>query len=118
MSRQPTKSGAYSKAPASYIVTAVDARRESSLRYQDWRISRMEAVDKASKGRIGCLHLRAMGRDDIADFAKDFYAVPEGDPSRKYGLDCTKQVHQPKRPKTLTGSCQHATSWLTPARNL
>ncbi len=61
-------------APRSFIVTAVDARRDSALRYQDWRLGRMAAVDKASNGRIGYLHLRAMGRDDIADFAKDFYA--------------------------------------------
>ncbi len=64
-------------APRPFIVTAVDARRESALRYQDWRTSRMDAVDKASKGRVGYLHLRAMGKDDIADFAKDFYAQLE-----------------------------------------
>ena len=61
-------------APRAVIVTAVDARREAALRYQDWRTSRMDAVDKASKGRVGYLHLRAMGSADIADFAKDFYA--------------------------------------------
>ena len=61
----------------SLIVTAVDARRESALRYQDWRTRRMDAVDKASKGRVGYLHLRAMGQADIADFAKDFYAQLE-----------------------------------------
>jgi len=36
--------------------------------------SRAKAVDTASNGRIGYLHLRAMRPDDIADFAREFYA--------------------------------------------
>ena len=56
------------------IVTPVAQRREQQLRYGDWRYSRARAVDAASQGRIGYLHLRAMGRDDIADFAREFYA--------------------------------------------
>ena len=61
-------------AKRSVIVTPVDPRRESALRYQDWRNTRAEAVAKLSGGRIGYLHLRAMGGEDIADFARDFYA--------------------------------------------
>lgn len=56
------------------IVTPHDASREAQLRYQDWRTRRAEAVAKASNGRIGYLHLRAMGPADIADFAREFYA--------------------------------------------
>lgn len=56
------------------IVTPVDQRREGQLRYADWRYSRAQAVAAASGGRIGYLHLRAMGRDDIADFVREFYA--------------------------------------------
>jgi tricorn protease len=55
-------------------VTPVAQRREQQLRYGDWRYSRARAVDAASQGRIGYVHLRAMGRDDIADFAREFYA--------------------------------------------
>jgi len=58
----------------SLIVTPVDPRREGALRYNDWRQGRAQAVAQASNGRIGYLHLRAMGGEDIADFAKDFYA--------------------------------------------
>jgi tricorn protease len=36
--------------------------------------SRARQVEAASKGRIGYLHLRAMGPNDIASFARDFYA--------------------------------------------
>ena len=56
------------------IVTPVAQRREQQLRFGDWRYSRARAVEAASEGRIGYLHLRAMGRDDIADFAREFYA--------------------------------------------
>ncbi len=56
------------------IVTPVAQRREQQLRYGDWRYSRARAVDAASQGRFGYVHLRAMGRDDIADFAREFYA--------------------------------------------
>ena len=58
----------------SVIVTPVEPVRENALRYNDWRESRAQAVAKASNGRIGYLHLRAMGGEDVADFAKNFYA--------------------------------------------
>ncbi|MBT9493030.1 MAG: PD40 domain-containing protein [Paucibacter sp.] len=59
------------------VVTPVAQRREQQLRFGDWRHANARAVDAASDGRIGYLHLRAMGRDDIADFAREFYAQTE-----------------------------------------
>ena len=59
------------------IVTPVAQRREQQLRFGDWRYANARTVDAASDGRIGYLHLRAMGRDDIADFAREFYAQTE-----------------------------------------
>lgn len=59
---------------ASRIVTPVAQRRELLLRTNDWRFGRARAVQQASGGRIGYLHLRAMGPADIADFAREFYA--------------------------------------------
>ncbi len=56
------------------IVIPVAQRREQQLRYGDWRTTRAQAVDAASQGRMGYLHLRAMTRDDMADFAREFYA--------------------------------------------
>ncbi len=56
------------------IITPVAQRRDAALRYNDWRYGNARAVAKASEGRIGYLHLRAMGPDDIADFAREFYA--------------------------------------------
>ncbi|UXH79310.1 S41 family peptidase [Roseateles amylovorans] len=58
----------------SVIVTPVDLRREGQLRVSDWRYGRAKVVEQAGGGQIGYLHLRAMGRDDIADFAREFYA--------------------------------------------
>jgi tricorn protease len=58
----------------SVIVMPVNMARQASLRYSDWEQSRARQVEAASKGRIGYLHLRAMGGRDIASFARDFYA--------------------------------------------
>jgi len=59
------------------IVTPVTQTRERALRYNDWRYTRAKTVQQAGQGRIGYLHLRAMTRDDIADFAREFYAQSE-----------------------------------------
>ncbi|WP_431263851.1 S41 family peptidase [Roseateles chitinivorans] len=59
------------------VVTPVDMRREGQLRVNDWRFSRGKLVDKAADGKIGYLHLRAMTRDDIGDFVREFYAQSE-----------------------------------------
>lgn len=59
---------------AQTVVTPVDATREASLRYGDWETSRADRALQASSGRIGYLHLRAMGGEDIATFAREFYA--------------------------------------------
>jgi tricorn protease len=56
------------------IVLPVNMTRQAALRYSDWEQSRAQQVEKASGGRIGYLHLRAMGAADIASFARDFYA--------------------------------------------
>ncbi|MES2129300.1 MAG: S41 family peptidase [Pseudomonadota bacterium] len=61
-------------APRSVIVTPVSMAKQAALRYSDWEQGRAQIVDQASKGRIGYLHLRAMGPRDIASFARDFYA--------------------------------------------
>jgi tricorn protease len=54
------------------IVLPVNMAKQAALRYSDWEQSRAQQVEAASKGRIGYLHLRAMGPNDIASFARDF----------------------------------------------
>ncbi len=63
----------------SVVVTPVDQRREARLRVDDWRYGRARRVDQASQGHIGYVHLRAMGPEDIADFAREFYAQSDRD---------------------------------------
>ncbi len=55
------------------VVTAIDAIRQGSLRYSDWEEGLRRQVDQASQGRVGYLHLRAMGPGDINTFAREFY---------------------------------------------
>ena len=55
------------------VAVPVDERSEAGLRYGDWEQSRRAQVLEKSQGRIGYLHLRAMGGNDIADFAREFY---------------------------------------------
>ena len=62
------------KGPRAVMVTPVTAARQAALRYGDWEQGRARQVEQAGKGRIGYLHLRAMGPNDIATFAREFYA--------------------------------------------
>jgi len=48
---------------------------EFGLRYADWEYSRRLAVEEASEQKIGYVHLRAMGSNDIAQWYREFYPV-------------------------------------------
>jgi tricorn protease len=61
-------------AARSFIVTPTSMEKQASLRYGDWELGRSSRVQAASNGKIGYLHLRAMGKNDIASFAREFYA--------------------------------------------
>jgi tricorn protease len=50
------------------------AAREAQLRMGDWEAGNRERAAQRSQGRVGYLRLRAMGADDIASFAREFYA--------------------------------------------
>jgi len=56
------------------VTTATSAVHNTDLRYSDWEESRRAMVEAAGGGHIGYLHLRAMGKNDIATFAREFYA--------------------------------------------
>jgi tricorn protease len=57
------------------LATAISEEAESRLRYAEWEYTRRLKVDAASNGQIGYVHLRAMGPNDIAQWARDFYPV-------------------------------------------
>jgi tricorn protease len=56
------------------VVTPVNTGQNTGLRYSDWEEKNRLQVEKASNGRMGYLHLRAMGGSDINTFAREFYA--------------------------------------------
>ncbi len=61
------------------IVTPISAADGASLRYTDWELSRRHLVDASGAGKIGYVHLRAMGTGDIAQWAREFYPVTDRD---------------------------------------
>lgn len=57
------------------IVKPISMEAERDLRYHEWEHTRRLMVEKAGQGKIGYVHLRAMGRDDYTAWAKSFYPV-------------------------------------------
>ena len=57
------------------LVTPVKAEDETTLRYAEWEYTRRLKVESDSSGKIGYVHLRAMGSDDIDQWARDYYPV-------------------------------------------
>src|SRR6185436_20344743 len=57
------------------IVTPLSPSQDAELRYDDWELTRRRRVEEEGEGKIGYLHLRAMGRNDIARWQRDFYPV-------------------------------------------
>jgi len=57
------------------IVEPITQGRERELRYDEWEYTRRLAVDSLSEGRIGYVHLRAMGSGNIAEWTREYYPV-------------------------------------------
>jgi tricorn protease len=64
-----------SGAPRDVIVTPMKAQEAANLRYDDWEHERRRRVEEKGKGAIGYVHLRAMGGDNYAEWARDYYPV-------------------------------------------
>jgi tricorn protease len=62
------------KEARSAVITPVALEQNLRLRYGDWEEGLRARVEQQSQGKIGYLHLRAMGPADIATFAREFYA--------------------------------------------
>ena len=58
-----------------HIVRPIPASAAATLRYSDWEHTRRLRVDAESDRQIGYVHLRAMGSDDYAQWARDYYPV-------------------------------------------
>ncbi|GBQ10266.1 S41 family peptidase [Swaminathania salitolerans] len=61
------------------VVIAIDGKKEASLRQRAWENDRADRVARLGKGRLGYLHLRAMGPDDMARFTRQFFAQIDKD---------------------------------------
>jgi tricorn protease len=57
------------------IVVPMTTQEDANLRYDDWEYSRRQRVEEQGKGRIGYVHLRAMGGGNYEEWARDYYPV-------------------------------------------
>jgi tricorn protease len=57
------------------LIRALKPSEEDELRYAEWERTRRERVETASEGRVGYVHLRAMGGRNMGDWAEQFYPV-------------------------------------------
>jgi tricorn protease len=61
--------------PRDVLVTPIKARDDAELRYNEWEYLKRITVDADSDHHIGYVHLRAMGGEDIDQWARDYYPV-------------------------------------------
>ena len=57
------------------IVKPATIERAADLRYDEWELTRRERVEELGQGQLGYVHLRAMGTEDIAQWARGFFPV-------------------------------------------
>lgn len=57
------------------VVVPVSPEADAELRYDEWEYTRRLLVDEWSGGKIGYVHLRAMGGGNIAEWARDYYPI-------------------------------------------
>ncbi len=57
------------------IVTPLTAAEGANLRYHEWEYTRRLETERRSEGKIGYIHLRAMGGEDIDRWTEEFYPV-------------------------------------------
>ena len=62
-----------SGAAAARDVIVTPTTDEGSLRYADWEYTRRLAVEKKGEGKLGYVHLRAMGPEDITQWYRNFF---------------------------------------------
>jgi tricorn protease len=57
------------------LAKPISEDQDENLRYGEWEYTRRLEVEKASSGKIGYVHLRAMGPNDIDQWAREYYPV-------------------------------------------
>jgi len=61
--------------PRDVVAKPMSMQEEASLRYEDWEYTRRMRVEEEGRGQMGYVHLRAMGANDINQWAEQFYPV-------------------------------------------
>ena len=61
--------------PRDVVVKPITMQQESDLRYHEWEFTRRMRVEEQGASQIGYVHLRAMGSNDINQWAENFYPV-------------------------------------------
>ena len=56
-------------------VIVIPTSSENQLRYDDWEYSRRRIVEERGTGRLGYVHLQAMGGSDLEQWYREFYPV-------------------------------------------
>jgi tricorn protease len=64
-----------SGASRAVVVRPIGTTEAASLRYDDWTLSRRREVEQRGQGRIGYVHLRAMGDEDWSAWARGYFPV-------------------------------------------
>jgi tricorn protease len=57
------------------LATPVTERQEREIAYREWEYTRRLKVESDSQGKIGYVHLQAMGPRDIEQWTREFYPV-------------------------------------------
>lgn len=67
------------RAARQVIVVPNTAARDAQLRYRAWEHERRARVERDGEGKLGYLHLQAMGAADMAQFTREFFPVVNRD---------------------------------------
>ncbi|MEM7770122.1 MAG: S41 family peptidase, partial [Cyanobacteria bacterium P01_A01_bin.37] len=59
----------------SVIVRPISTRDAAELRYADWEYRCRERVEQQGAGKLGYVHLRAMGRDNYTEWVENYYPI-------------------------------------------
>jgi tricorn protease len=57
------------------VVKPMTMGEEADLRYGDWEFSRRQAVEQAAGSKIGYVHLRAMGGNDMNQWEENYFPI-------------------------------------------
>jgi tricorn protease len=61
--------------PREVVVKPITMQEDADLRYSEWEYTRRLIVERASAGKMGYVHLRAMGPNDINQWMEEYIPV-------------------------------------------